>query len=313
VSARELTILVGMCVVWGFHYVVLKTGLGAIPPTLYAAMRMTVVAALMAPFLRWRPGRMGPVLLAGLCFGAINYFFLFNGVKQATASAAAIAIELYVPFATIMSIIFLKEKIGPPRLFGIALAFAGVAVVALARDPSAETHIGIGVLLVGCCALTESFGSVLVKRIVSFKPYELLAWFGLIGAICLWPAALIMQPNAIETLKAVDPWLVAGTVAYSAIGASIIGHTIYYWLLQRLPISLVAPSTLLTTLLGVGFSVAFLGEKATWTFALGAVIALIGVAIVLLRPTKHGVIETGGTESVGLEVEPTAAAVAEKR
>ncbi len=300
-SARELVVLLVMCVVWGFHYVVLKTGVGALPPMLYAALRMSLVAALMAPFLRWRPGRMGPVLLAGLCFGAINYAFLFNGVKHATASAAAIAIELYVPFATIMSIVFLKERVGWRRTLGIAFAFAGVAVVALTRDPSAEAKIGLGVLLVAGCALTESFGAILVKRISGFRPHELLAWFALVGAVCLWPATFALEPSALEALARADKTLALGAVAYSALAASIFGHTAYYWLLQRLPVSLVAPSTLLTTLLGIAFSILFLGERITAPFVIGALMALAGVAVVLFRSAAKGApVETGGAEAIGL-------------
>lgn len=304
-NTRELTILFAMCLVWGFHYVVLKTGVGAIAPMLYAAMRMTLVAALTAPFLRWRAGRMGPVLLGGLCFGAINYAFLFNGMKLATASAAAIAIELYVPFATIMSIVFLGERVGWRRTLGIALAFAGVAIVALTRDQSADAEIGLGVALVAGCALTEAFGAILIKRISGFKPLELLAWFGLIGSMCLWPATLVLEPAALGDLRDADPFLVVGAVAYSAIGASIIGHTAYYWLLQRLPVSIVAPSTLLTTLLGIACSVAFLGERVTAPFIAGALTALAGVAIVLLRTPKGRALETGGAETVGLVPDPT--------
>ena len=63
-----------------------------------------------------------------------------------------------------------------------------------------------------------------------------------------------------EALAESDKWLVAGAIAYSAMGGSIFGHSAYYWLLQRLPVSTVAPSVLLTTVLAVFFSVVFLGE-----------------------------------------------------
>lgn len=307
-SARELAILLMMCVIWGFHFVVLKTGVTAAPPMVYAALRMSLVALVMAPFLRWRGGLMGPVLLAGLCFGAINYAFLFNGMKHATASAAAIAIELYVPFATIMSVVFLGERVGWRRTLGIALAFAGVSIVALSRESGAPAAIGIGVLLVAGSAFTEAFGAILVKRIKGFRPHELLAWFGLVGALSLWPAALFAEPRAFATIAPADRVLVAATVAYSAIFASVIGHTTYYWLLQRLPVSVVAPSALVTMLMGVGFSVLLLGDRVTPAFFAGGAMTLAGVAIVLFRTPKGRIIEGGAAETVGLASEDVAAA-----
>lgn len=286
-SPRELGVFALMCVVWGFHYVVLKTGVSELPPLLYAALRMSVVAVLMAPFLRWRPGMMGRVLTAGVCLGALNYAFLLNGVKHAPASAAAIAIELYVPFATILSVIFLGEKVGWRRIAGISFAFAGVVIVAMARDSGAENaRIGIGVALVGCCALVESVGAILVKKIKGFRPQELLAWFAVVGAGFLWGASLVADGAPARHLGDASTGIVVSTVLYSAIGASIFGHTAYYWLLQRLPVSQVAVSTLLTTLLGVACSVLFLGERMTTQFLIGGAMVLAGVGFVLLRAAK---------------------------
>lgn len=310
-SARELAILLVMCAIWGFHFVVLKTGVSVAPPLVYAAMRMSIVALVMSPFLRWRGGRMGPVFAGGLCFGAINYAFLFNGVKHSTASAAAIAIELYVPFATIMSIAFLGERVGWKRTLGIALAFAGVLIVALSRSGAGAPAIGIGVLFVAGSALTEAFGAILVKRIKGFRPHEMLAWFGLIGTLCLWPVAFLTEPHALADLAAADRTTVLATVAYSAIFASVIGHTTYYWLLQRLPVSVVAPSALLTTFLGVVFSVILLGETVTPAFFAGGLTTLAGVAIVLFRTPKGRIVEAGAAETIGLTPEEIRAAAAD--
>lgn len=282
-SARELIVLVSLCTVWGFHFVVIKTAVEAVPPIFYAAMRMSLVALVMAPFLRWRPGRMAPVLAAGLCLGALNYALMFNGVRHATASASAIAVELYAPFATILSVLFLGEKVGWRRTLGIALAFCGVALIALGKDGA---RIGFGVGLVAMASLLEATGAILVKRAQGFRPQELLAWFAVIGALFLWSATFVLETGQGEALRAADSVILVGAVVYSALGASVFAHTAYYWLLQRLPVSQVAPSALLTTLMAVGFSVALLGEPLTVRFLIGGAVALTGVAIILFRTSK---------------------------
>jgi O-acetylserine/cysteine efflux transporter len=293
-NARELAVLLTMCAVWGLHFVVIKLAVGAVPPMFYAAARMTLVAAIMSPFLRWRAGEMRYVLVAGLCLGAANYAFLFNGVKQATASASAIAIELYVPFATLLSVVFLGERIGWRRILGIGLAFAGVALIALGRG---EARISTGVGLVALAGLTEAVGAILVKR-SRMKPQELLAWFAMIGTVFLWTATLLFERNQFESLAQSNRLLVLLAVVYSAVGGSIFGHTAYYWLLQRLPVSLVASSALLTTMLGVTFSVLLLNEPLTTRFLVGGVMAMGGIAVVLLRSTKGRIVEPGAPEPI---------------
>lgn len=288
-GSRELAVFLVMCLVWGFHFVVIKTAVGALPPIFYAAIRMTLVAVLLAAFLRWRPGHMARVLGGGVCLGAVNYALMFSGVKFATASAAAVAMELYVPFATILSILFLGDRLGWRRTLGIAFAFAGVAIIALAKqdEVSAETRIGLGVGLVAAGALSEAFGAVLVKQSKAFKPLELLAWFALVGAVGLWAMTFSLETGQGEALASADKAFVVGAILYSALGGSIFGHTAYYWLLQRLPVSVVAPSALLTTLLAVLFSVVLLGDPFGPPMMIGGVMTLAGVGIVLVRSAKR--------------------------
>ncbi len=290
--------LLVLCVTWGFHYVVIKVVVVEIPPIFYAAIRMTLVAAILSPFLRWRPGKMGVVIAAALCFGAVNYALLFSGVKFATASASAIANQLYVPFATILSVLILKETIGWRRIVGIALAFGGVAVIAISRDQDvAGARIGLGVGLVAAATFVEANGSILVKKATGFKPWELLAWFGLIGSPCLFAISSVVEDGQMAALAASDKTIVICAILYSALVSSVFGHTAYYWLIQRRPISEVASSTLLTAFFAVTFSVALLGEPFTLAFIIGGAMTLIGVGIVVLRAPATAP-EPGAPEAV---------------
>ncbi len=287
-SLREFAVLLNMCLFWGLHFVVIKLAVADLPPTTYAAVRMALVAAILSPFLRWRPGAMGYILVGGLCLGALNYALLFNGLTRATASASAVAVELYTPFATILSVIFLGETVGWRRVGGIALAFAGVVLIALAGEQEAgtETSQTLGIAMVAGAVMFEAVGAVIIKRTKGFKPIELLAWFGVIGAAFLTLTALTIEPGGFERIASADPWRVTGAVAYSAVGASIIGHTSYYWLIQRLPISLVAPSAFITTVIAVAASVAILGEPFTPAFAIGGLMTMAGVGVILLRSNR---------------------------
>src|SRR3546814_7889683 len=79
---------------------------------------------------------MGTLLILGAISGAIFYIPL-NLALAVSDNAATIAIagQLGAPFALILSIIFLGDRIGLPRLAGIVMAFAGVML--LAFDPAA--------------------------------------------------------------------------------------------------------------------------------------------------------------------------------
>ena len=282
-SARELIILLAMCAVWGFHFVVIKVAVEDAPPIFYAAIRMTVVAITMAAFLKWRPGEMFQVFVAGICLGAANYALLFTGLKYATASEAAIAIELYAPFATILSIFMLQEKVGWRRAIGIAIAFVGVAVIVLGSGDTQQSSSLLGISLVACGAFVEAFGAIFVKRSRGFKPHELLAWFAVTGTVILWPLTFLLETGQGDALAQGNLPLLTAAIIYSALGASIFAHSAYYWLLQRLPVSQVAPSGLLTTLIAIAGGVFILGDPLGPSFLIGGALTMIGVGIVLLR------------------------------
>ncbi|WP_428407977.1 DMT family transporter [Hyphococcus sp.] len=286
-SVREISILILICLIWGFHFVVIKTAVGVMPPMFYAAIRMVLVAAILAPFLKWRKGEMRFILIGGVCLGALNYALMFTGMTFATASAAAIAIELNVPFSTLLAFMFLGDRPGLPRILGIAFAFAGVAVIAVGGDSGGGgEHVGLGVGLVAAGAFAEAVGAVIVKRTTSFKPHELLAWFALVGALALSAMSFVFEQGQFDAFQHSNKLFLAGAILYSALGASLLGHTAYYWLLQRLPISVVAPSVLLTTVFAVFFGVILLGDPFGPRMMIGGLMTLAGVGVVLLRNVK---------------------------
>ena len=287
-AIRHFGILMIMCTVWGLHFVIIKLGVAQVPPIFYAAVRMTLVALVMSPFLRWHAGQMKAVLIGGICLGALNYAFMFSGLVYAPANVAALAIELYVPFATLLSVMFLGERVGVWRVGGIALAFCGVGVIALAGHgesvgaPSSD-RILLGIGLIMFAALSEAVGAVFVKKVSSISPFQLLAWFALIGTLILWILTGVFETNQWEQLRNAPRTPLLGAILYSAFLASIVGHSIFYWLLQRLPLSLLAPSGLLTTLLAVMFATLLLREPLTLPLIIGGLMILAGVGTVLVR------------------------------
>ena len=284
-SLREFSVLFMVCTIWGLHFVVIKLIVGNIaPPLFYAALRMSCAALLLIKFLKWHHGQMRFILLGGLGFGTLNYAFLFPALSLTTASAAAVTIELYVPFSIILSIIFLKERIGLWRSFGIAMAFIGVVIIAAAKpSEAAGPCFLLGILFAAGAAMGEAIGAISVKKVKNISPHELLAWFAVVGTILLWPLSLIFEDNQADVLQKdkITQFLMA--LFYTVILVSIIGHASYYWLLQRLPVHLVAPSGLLTTVIGVLSSALLLKEPLGPSFLLGGCLTLAGIALILWR------------------------------
>ncbi len=283
--------LVLMALVWGGHFAVLKASFGgAIDPIFYAAMRMTIVAIILSPLLRIHKNQMRRILIAGICLGGLNYAFMFSGISYTNASVSAVTMQLYAPIVMVFSVIFLQERVGLPRILSFALAFFGIVIIYSAKETDGMGKAPLfGMMLLIAAAITEAVGSVVIKGIHGVKPFQLLAWFALAGSVVLWTATLLFEVNQLAALDRGRIWRFLPALVYSIVFASLFSQATYYWLLSRLPVNLVACSTLLVALFAVLFGALFLSEPITWQLLLGGALTLGGVGTILVR--------TGGPES----------------
>ena len=279
-----------VCTIWGLHFVVMKFTVVemGVPPLFYAAVRMLLLTIILLPFSRWHKGQMKAILIGGLGFGAFNYAFMFPAMQLTTASAAAVTIELYMPFSIILSVLILGERIGPWHITGSVLAFIGVVLIGLGTPSDvAGQGFALGILFMACAAMSEAIGAVSVKSVKAVNPVQLLAWFGVVGSVVLWPLTLILEKDQISAFAPDTRMNFGLALIYSALLVSLLAHGSYYWLLQRLPIHTVAPSGLMTTVIGVVAGVLILKEDLTAILILGAVITLSGISIILWRNRKR--------------------------
>lgn len=74
----------------------------------------------------------GVLLLTG-AVSAIGYLLYFGALKSGAASQAAPVDRLSLVFAVVFAAIFLKEKLTPQIIFGVALMAIGAIVIALVK------------------------------------------------------------------------------------------------------------------------------------------------------------------------------------
>lgn len=298
-SLRETLILLMICTLWGLHFTVMRLAIGdyGIPPLFYAATRMSLVALLMLPFLRWHIGQMRYVLIGGLGFGALNYALMFPAMGMTTASAAAVAIELYMPFSVLLGIILLGERIKGRAALGIGLAFLGVVLIGVAGPRETVGPLfALGIMLIAGGALSEAFGAIAIKRVKDISPFQLVAWFAVVGSVVLWPLTLVLETDQTAVFAPGLRWKFVAALLYSVLLVSIVAHGSYYWLLSRLPLRIVAPSGLLNTVIGVIGGLLLLREPPSVALFLGMAVTLCGVAVVILQSQRQG----SGPEKVPL-------------
>ncbi|SLN37151.1 DMT family transporter [Oceanibacterium hippocampi] len=270
---------------WGFNFIAGKFGVEHFPAILFTSMRFGLMAVLLVPFMKRVRTReqFGKIVQIALLMGVLHFACMFSGLgRAADISSVAILSQLYVPFATILAIVLLKETVGWRRASAIGAAFLGVLVIGF--DPTAFRHPD-AVVLVAAGALFMAINNIVARTLSGVDVFTLQAWMGLIAAPTLFAGSMILEDGQWEALASAGA-LEWSSVAYSAIVTSIIGHGCIYFLLQRHPVSVVAPYMLLTPILAVIFGVLIWGDVLTWKLVLGGILTLAGVAVITLRSAR---------------------------
>jgi O-acetylserine/cysteine efflux transporter len=278
-APQHLLLMLLICTIWGFNFVAAKVGVGQMPPLLFTGLRFLILAVVLIPFLKPAPGRMREVLLIAFFNGALNFGLMFLGVALTAASVVAVIVQLNVPFATILSIVFLGESVHWRRWLGIAMTFAGVMVISF--DPHVFDSL-TGVLFATGGALAGAIAAILMRRLTNVGMFQLQSWTSATAAPLLLGASLLFEDNQVAAMANAD-LMVWSALLFTAFGASLVGHNGYYYLIQRYEVSLIAPLSLLAPILGVVFGVWMLDEPMTSRLIIGAAIAFAGVGVLAVR------------------------------
>jgi O-acetylserine/cysteine efflux transporter len=283
ISRSHLWQLVLINGIWGFNIVAIKLSVDRFPPVFLSFLRFLIVGLAVLPWLRVRRGEMRWLLTAAICGGGLQFALMFSGVKlSGNMSSVAIASQLGVPFATLLSVALLGERIRWRRWLGIALSFTGIVVLAFSPDVFASAQ---GLIMIVAAAFIGAVGLVAIKRVHELEPLELMAWLAWASLPFLLPWSLLIEDGQLESLRQAGAtgW---GALLYSAVLASLFAHTAYFALVRRYPVSSVAPVTVLAPLFSVLFSVLLLGDRLDWRMIVGGLMTLSGVAVIVTREGK---------------------------
>lgn len=284
-GSRDLAVALAINLVWGLNIIAVKLSVDLVPPYTAALLRQALVLLVCLPWLRIVPGRMRELAALSVMIGGA-FFAIVNLSLVVTENVGALAIAglLGAPFSLILAIIFLGERIGVVRVFGMALAMGGCAM--LVFDPSAAKELP-GLLLTVVASMLWAIGSLLQRRLTGVSIRTMYAWVGLGGIIVLAPLALAFEGPAMSGAVTIPPVAFAW-IAFSALGSTLIGSGGMAWLLQRHPVTTVIPVTLGAPVIGVVASSIVFGNPLTPVMVLGGAVALAGVAIVTMRTASAG-------------------------
>lgn len=274
-------LILAICFAWGGNFLASAYALQHFPPFLFTALRLAVVLVCLLRFLRPVPrGQRLRLAAIALLSGALHFGLNFWALRAAgDISSVAIALQSYIPMSALLAVLFLGERIGWRTASGIAVAFGGVLV--LGFDPLV-LDAPAALLLTLIAAFMLALGTILMRGLQGVSTFELQAWTAVIGIPFLIVVSLLIETGQLEAIRTAS-WLDWGGVVYSGLIASLVGHGLLYWLVQRHPVSQVTPYLLLAPIVAITLGVLVWGDRPGPKLVIGGAMVLGGVLIVALR------------------------------
>lgn len=277
-ALRHFLLILLVVTLWAFNNVAIKWGLLDLPPLFLTLMRFVVVAVILVPFTRVNRQQLRYLVPLAFTFGFLHFSLLFVGMKYTDAGTGAIVVQLGTPFAMILAMVILKEKLSKVQMAGIGVSLTGVVV--LAGSPTIPAWWVLCLLL--CSAAGWAISNLLVKKSPAIKPLTLTGWLSFLAIPLVGLASFMLESDQIHSLVH-STWRGWFGILYSAIFSSIIAYSLWYSLLRSYNVNLIMPYSLLTPVLAVILGVVVLGDSMNMFKVTGALLVIAGTAIAVIN------------------------------
>ena len=227
-------LLLGMALIWGVNFSVVKYGTQQLAPLAYNGVRVSLAAVALivvaaASRERWPKGRDLWVLLGlGLLGNGLYQVLFIEGVSRTRAGTAALVLAAGPAIIALLGRLRGTERIPRRGMMGIGLSIAGVALVLFgnARAPGTSDSSLFGALLVLMGTLCWATYTVFLQ------PYTHRVGGLALSAVTMSAGALPLLALSLPAVRATDFAAVpAGAwwaVAYSGILALVVAYLIWY-------------------------------------------------------------------------------------
>lgn len=280
---KDLLLALVVIVAWGVNFVVIKVGLDGLPPMLLGALRFALVA-LPAVFLVKRPQLPWRWLIAyGATISLGQFAFLFeamgNGMPPGLAS---LVLQSQAFFTLFFAAIFLGERLRVASVLGLLVAAGGLALIGSENGASVPFF---ALILTLCAASMWAMGNIITRRFGSVDLVALVIWGALIPPLPFFALSWWLEgPTLIEqSLRAIG-WSSILSLIYLAFVATLLGYSLWGYLLSRYPAGKVAPFSLLVPVVGLSSAALLLDERLSALQGWGALLVMAGLLINVFGP-----------------------------
>ncbi len=271
-----------LCLIWGSTWLAIKIGLADCPPFTFAAIRFILATLVMCGILKYRHlsiSRRWRDLRGAVCFGVFNgisYALVFWGEQYISSGLTSIINATLPFFSAVFAYFLVGERFTLAKGTGLAIGFGGVLLVfsrELGELGGANLYGQTAILL---AAASYALGGTLAKRYQNRLGLlqEVTVQMG-VTALVITPLLFLERGRSFVP----DAGFVLALL-YLVLVGSVAAFLLYFWLLERMEISRLSHSSLITPVIATLLGAWWAHEEVFWQYVAGLAVILLGVWIV---------------------------------
>ena len=253
---------------WELHHFII---------TLYRAGLVFVV---LLPILFWR-GRAVfntssirlQVVRGGI--GGLGMLCVFTGLSMISLAEVTVLLFTVPIFATLLSIVFLSEKVGVRRWTAIFVGFLGILIIARPQGSVSTGH-----LFILCAALSWSTSILIAKKLTEKDTVISITFWQAMGCV---PLAFIASLFVWELPSFVQLGALLGIAALGTVG-----HAMLYAALKVGQVSVILPLDYIRIIWSAGLGFILFGQLPTLHLYAGSLLIIAATAFLSYREVTAG-------------------------
>ena len=246
-----------------------------VPPLLMGSLRMLVLFVCLIPFWKFKiPDRKYwlPLLFFSISMGFLVNVFMTLSLNEANiVSPIIIGSQLAVPFAILLSSLFLKEKVSIKKWVLIFVSFFGI--ILLGFDPLIRNEI-FALILISLMAFFYASAQVFSRYLKDLEVTMTNAIMGLTGFIFLIISSAIFEGQTVKEINEISlqSWLL---ILHSGIFVSLVAHMSMFYLYRIYTVNRVFPFYTLFPVFGVILTFLIFYEIPSTITIIGGLIVIL--------------------------------------
>ncbi|HXF33079.1 MAG TPA: DMT family transporter [Candidatus Acidoferrales bacterium] len=271
--------------IWGGTWIALKIShMGgtefAFARSFFGGVALFGVAALLGRRIAI-PGRLVPtMILMSLTFGAF-FGLAFTGAERLPAALGSLLGNIAPISTLVLAALFLRERPTLKQIAGIALAFAGVCVIAFPKLGHVADLVAIGLMLAG--AFMQSVNTICMKRAILQDQIVVNAFQCTFGGLAI--LAYLFATGSFRPIEPTAP--VIGSIVYVALLATALANLLWSRALTLFTASTASLIIFMAPVFGHVWSWLILHEPVDPFEVAGAAMVIAGMAVSVPRPDKE--------------------------